>query len=139
MGPFRRNHWRGLHSRRKVSTIRLEQGGIYAIEAVWLTHFAILPATTTSNIVTASEEYALHIFPQVGEKTDSTAENIITDEAVTCLVVNRTDVYTGAADGIVRQYNIRTRESMGAVGRYDLSIRCLAQSPNGAYLAVGTA
>ncbi|KAF9374209.1 hypothetical protein CPC16_001431 [Podila verticillata] len=92
-----------------------------------------------SNIVTASEEYALHIFPQIGDKADSTAENIITDEAVTCLVVNRTDIYTGAADGIVRQYNIRTRESMGAVGRYDLAIRCLAQSPNGAYLAVGTA
>ncbi|KAF8922775.1 hypothetical protein BGZ52_011001, partial [Haplosporangium bisporale] len=91
------------------------------------------------NIVTASEEYALHIFPQIGDKADSTAENIITDEAVTCLVVNRTDIYTGAADGIVRQYNIRTRESMGAVGRYDLAIRCLAQSPNGAYLAVGTA
>ncbi|KAG0029871.1 hypothetical protein BGZ82_007694 [Podila clonocystis] len=92
-----------------------------------------------SNIVTASEEYALHIFPQVGDKTDSTAENIITDEAVTCLVVNTTDIYTGAADGIVRQYNIRSRESVGAVGRYDLAIRCLAQSPNGAYLAVGTA
>ncbi|KAF9315034.1 hypothetical protein BG003_003535 [Podila horticola] len=92
-----------------------------------------------SNIVTASEEYALHIFPQVGDKSDSTAENIITDEAVTCLVVNKTDIYTGAADGIVRQYNIRSRESMGAVGRYDLAIRCLAQSPNGAYLAVGTA
>ncbi|KAF9298822.1 hypothetical protein BGZ74_009205 [Mortierella antarctica] len=91
-----------------------------------------------SNIVTASEEYALHIFPQVGDKSDSTAENIITDEAVTCLVVNRTDIYTGAADGIVRQYNIRSRESVGAVGRYDLAIRCLAQSPNGAYLAVGT-
>lgn len=57
---------------------------------------------------------------------------------MTCLVVNRTDIYTGAADGIVRQYNIRSRESVGAVGRYDLAIRCLAQSPNGAYLAVGT-
>lgn len=122
-----------------MSIIHQEQGGISAIEAVWLTRFAILPATTTSNIVTASEEYALHIFPQVGDKADSTAENIITDEAVTCLVVNRTDIYTGAADGIVRHYNIRTRESLGAVGRYDLSIRCLAQSLNGAYLAVGTA
>ncbi|KAF9430621.1 hypothetical protein BGZ94_005626 [Podila epigama] len=91
-----------------------------------------------STLVTAAEEYALHVFPQIADKPDAAAEKIITDEEVTCLVVNKTDVYAGAADGIVRQYNIRSRESMGAVGRYDLPIRCLAQSPNGAYLAVGT-
>ncbi|KAF9580964.1 hypothetical protein BGW38_002188 [Lunasporangiospora selenospora] len=91
-----------------------------------------------SYVITASEEFTMHLFPQKGDKDDSAAEKIETQEPVSCMLVTSEHIFTGSNDCIVRQYDIKTKDFLGIIIRCDLPIRCLVISPDGVHLAVGT-
>ncbi|KAG0210615.1 hypothetical protein BGX28_009140 [Mortierella sp. GBA30] len=90
-----------------------------------------------SYIVTSSEEFTMHLFPQKNG-AESNADKIETQEPVTSLVVTKDHIFTGSSDTIVRQYDLKSQEFMGIIIRCDLKIRCLAISPDQNLLAVAT-
>ncbi|KAF8937985.1 hypothetical protein BGZ58_001792 [Dissophora ornata] len=91
-----------------------------------------------SYVVTSSEEFTMHVFPQKGDSTDSSAIKIETQEPVTCLVVTKDSIFTGSSDCMVRQYGVENKDFMGIIIRCDLKVRCLAISPDRKLLAVGS-
>ncbi|KAF9194749.1 hypothetical protein BGZ51_007978 [Haplosporangium sp. Z 767] len=91
-----------------------------------------------SNVVTTGTEFTMHLFPQKGDRADSNAVKIETDEQISCLVATHDKIFTGSSECNVRQYSIRERRDMGIVIRCDLKVRSLAMSPDENLLAVGS-
>ncbi|KAF9934592.1 hypothetical protein FBU30_001356 [Linnemannia zychae] len=60
------------------------------------------------------------------------------EETLDVLCASNDHLFAGTKTGMVKHYDLRRREMMGAVTRCDLPVRALAVSPNGRLLAIGT-
>ncbi|KAI1316668.1 hypothetical protein EDD11_009624 [Mortierella claussenii] len=92
-----------------------------------------------SYILAAAEGSDLQLFAQgsEGRKTNQ-ADPIETSEGARCTVVTQNSIFAGSHDGVVQQFDVKQKESMGIIIREELAIRCLALSENEILLAVGS-
>ncbi|GJJ69992.1 chromosome transmission fidelity protein 4 [Entomortierella parvispora] len=97
---------------------------------------AVAYAPDGSCLITASEDDFMHLFPE--GKANSTADKLEHEGAVTCLIVTKEHIFTGSADGCIRQYDLREQQFMGIIVKYELAVRCMAISHDRNILAVGT-
>ncbi|KAF9322566.1 hypothetical protein BGZ91_004220, partial [Linnemannia elongata] len=68
----------------------------------------------------------------------ATGETIELDDDPECLSASSRIIYAGYADGMVKSYDYIRKESLGALTRCELAVRCLAVSDHGRFLAIGT-
>ncbi|KAF9142463.1 hypothetical protein BG015_000851 [Linnemannia schmuckeri] len=65
-------------------------------------------------------------------------ETIDIDEDPECLSASNRILYAGYASGLVKNYDFIRKETLGALTRCELAVRCLAVSDHGRFLAIGT-
>ncbi|KAG0228743.1 hypothetical protein BGW41_003354 [Actinomortierella wolfii] len=99
-----------------------------------ITSIAVAP--NGDHFYCSTDEYTIQKFDR--DNDFAIASNTIsTQEAVTCLVADKTTLYTGASDGGVRKYTLTDDEFDGVISRWELAVRALAIARDGNLLAVG--
>ncbi|KAF9168010.1 hypothetical protein DFQ26_001990 [Actinomortierella ambigua] len=109
------------------------------IKSRWSSSSEITAVTFTpdgKSILCASHEYSIQKFEN-DNNFSAAARPISTQEPVTCLVVDKSTIYTGAVDGAVRKYTLRDDEFDGVISRWELEVRAIDIARDGNLLAVG--
>ncbi|KAF9975966.1 hypothetical protein BGZ73_000192 [Actinomortierella ambigua] len=88
------------------------------------------------SILCASHEYSIQKFEN-DNNFSAAATPILTQEPVTCLVVDKSTIYTGAVDGAVRKYTLKDDEFDGVISRWELEVRAIDIARDGNLIAVG--
>ncbi|KAF9095388.1 hypothetical protein BGX29_009064 [Mortierella sp. GBA35] len=88
-------------------------------------------------VLTTGDEFDIKLWrnDKYGVKEEDSVEN---DEEASCVYATNYHFFIATDAGMVKHYDLRRREPMGAITRMDLGVRCLASPLSGRFLAIGT-